>query len=72
MNFGSWLLLLFVALKLLGVITWPWLWVLAPLWIPVGILLVAAFGFFLVFVGMACFAAATGGPRPRLNIRRRR
>ncbi len=24
--------LLFIALKLTGVITWSWLWVLAPLW----------------------------------------
>ena len=24
--------LLFVAFKLLGVISWPWLWVLAPFW----------------------------------------
>lgn len=23
-----------IALKLSGVITWPWLWVLAPIWVP--------------------------------------
>jgi hypothetical protein len=28
------LLILFIALKLCTVITWPWFWVLAPLWIP--------------------------------------
>lgn len=27
------LLVLFIALKLLGVIAWSWLWVLSPLWI---------------------------------------
>ena len=27
------LTVLFIALKLCGVITWPWIWVLAPLWI---------------------------------------
>lgn len=27
------LTVLFIALKLCGVITWPWTWVLAPLWI---------------------------------------
>jgi hypothetical protein len=32
------LLILFVALKLTHVISWPWLWVLAPAWIPVGLL----------------------------------
>lgn len=28
------LALLFIALKLCGVIDWPWGWVLAPLWAP--------------------------------------
>ena len=37
------LLILFVALKLTGVIAWSWWWVLAPLWIPVAT-------FFLVLV----------------------
>lgn len=31
------LLVLFITLKLCGVIHWPWLWVLAPLWIPLAI-----------------------------------
>lgn len=30
---------LFVGLKLTGFIDWPWLWVLAPFWIPLAILL---------------------------------
>lgn len=30
---------LFVGLKLTGHITWPWIWVTAPFWIPVAILL---------------------------------
>lgn len=28
------LTILFIALKLLGKITWSWVWVLAPIWIP--------------------------------------
>ena len=32
-GFASLLTLLFIALKLTGVIAWPWVWVLAPLWI---------------------------------------
>lgn len=32
--------LIFITLKLTGHITWPWLWVLAPFWIP---LIVALF-----------------------------
>ena len=31
------LLILFIGLKLAGVISWPWIWVLAPMWIPLGI-----------------------------------
>jgi hypothetical protein len=27
-------LVLFVALKLCGVIAWSWIWVIAPVWIP--------------------------------------
>lgn len=39
-GFGSLLTLVFIVLKLIGVINWSWWWVLAPLWIPVGIVLV--------------------------------
>ena len=31
--------MLFVGLKLTGFINWPWVWVLAPFWIPVVIVL---------------------------------
>lgn len=34
------LTVLFVALKLLGKITWSWWWVLAPTWLPAALLLV--------------------------------
>ena len=34
------LLLAFIVLKLLGFITWSWVWVLSPFWIPVAISLV--------------------------------
>jgi hypothetical protein len=30
---------LFVGLKLTGHITWPWVWVLAPFWVPLAIAL---------------------------------
>lgn len=32
--------LIFITLKLMGYIKWSWLWVLAPFWIPVAIVLV--------------------------------
>ena len=38
-GFCGMLTILFIALKLLGVIDWAWLWVLAPLWIPAAVLL---------------------------------
>lgn len=41
-NFFTTLGLVFIVLKLLGIITWSWLWVLSPFWIPfiIGIILV--------------------------------
>lgn len=33
------LTLLFIALKLTGVIAWSWWWVLAPIWLPTAIFL---------------------------------
>ena len=33
------LTLLFIGLKLTGYITWSWIWVLAPLWVPISITL---------------------------------
>lgn len=41
---------LFIALKLIGVIGWSWWWVLAPFWVPVGILFVL-----LVVIGVAAY-----------------
>jgi hypothetical protein len=32
--------LIFIVLKLVGVITWSWVWVLAPFWIPVAFFVV--------------------------------
>lgn len=34
-SFSVLLTLLFIALRLTGVIAWPWIWVLAPFWIAV-------------------------------------
>lgn len=41
-GFCGFLAILFIGLKLTGHITWPWLWVLSPIWIPIGALLVVA------------------------------
>ena len=42
------LLIVFIVLKLIGVINWGWGWVLAPLWIPV-LLVVIGFLVSLIF-----------------------
>jgi hypothetical protein len=43
LGLGSVLTIVFVVLKLVGVINWSWIWVLAPLWISV-ILALILFG----------------------------
>ena len=48
-GFTGLLTLLFIGLKLTGYITWPWLWVLSPLWISV-CLGIIFFVIFLVFM----------------------
>ena len=39
--FSTLLTVAFIVLKLCNVIEWSWLWVLAPLWIPIALALVA-------------------------------
>lgn len=58
------LLVLFVALKLLGKIDWPWLWVVSPVWIPVLLVLVICVILFLVGVVLLA-ARKLLGPRRR-------
>lgn len=38
-GFTGLLTLLFITLKLCGVIGWSWLWVLCPIWITVGLVM---------------------------------
>ncbi len=46
-GFGGALFLVFLVLKLTGVIAWSWWWITAPLWIPFLILIVA-----LILIGI--------------------
>ena len=59
-GFAGLLAIVFITLKLMGVIEWAWVWVLAPLWI----------GFVLFFV--LFFILALLQPGTRLNIRKRK
>ena len=43
------LAVLFIGLKLAGLIDWPWLWVLAPLWFQLAFLVLALLFFFVLY-----------------------
>lgn len=47
-GFAGLLSVVFITLKLLGVIEWSWIWVLAPLWIPI-VLVVAGAILYIIF-----------------------
>ena len=53
------LALIFVGLRLLGVVTWSWAWVLGPLWIPI------LLGFFLGFLSMSGVLRVTHQPEEK-------
>ena len=40
----------FIVLKLCNVITWSWWWVLAPLWIPIAIVILGVFFFLILYL----------------------
>lgn len=47
-GFAGLLTILFIALKLTGVIAWSWLWVLSPLWITaVAVIVILVVGFLI-------------------------
>jgi len=48
-GFFSLLALLFIGLKLGNVIDWSWWWILAPIWIPMGLGLIIIFIIWMLF-----------------------
>ena len=40
-GFCGMLAILFIALKLLRYISWSWVWVLSPLWIPIALVILS-------------------------------
>ncbi len=48
MSLSGTLLVLFIVLKLLGVIKWSWFWVLSPLWIDLVVVGVILFCIYVV------------------------
>lgn len=60
-GFAGLLALLFIGLKLGGVINWPWLWVLSPLWIPLVLVITI---FLAVFtIGFIAFSIRSSNSR---------
>ena len=55
-SFSGLLTILFIGLKLGGVITWPWIWVLSPLWISALFVILVL----LMILEIAVFAAIKG------------
>lgn len=49
-SFSGLLTIVFITLKLLGVINWSWLWVLSPLWISVALAVVILLITFIVIL----------------------
>jgi hypothetical protein len=39
-GFGGVLAIVFIVLKLVGVINWSWVWVLSPIWIPMMLVII--------------------------------
>lgn len=49
-GFCGLLTIVFIVLKLIGKIAWPWIWVLAPLWISFAIWLIVVVVAFLILL----------------------
>lgn len=47
-GFCGLLTILFIALKLLKIINWSWVWVLAPFWIPIIIVIIVLIIIFII------------------------
>lgn len=47
-GFCGLLTILFIALKLLKIINWSWIWVLAPLWIPTIVVIIILIIVFII------------------------
>ena len=69
------LTLIFITLKLTGYISWSWLWVLAPLWVPLAIVLtifVVIGAIWLIYLGASAVNEANSKRKWRKNAALRR
>lgn len=58
------LTIIFIVLKLLGVIQWSWIWVLSPIWIS-AVIVVAVFS--VILIGGRIKRGIGNFPRPKPN-----
>lgn len=56
-GFFGLLTIVFIVLKLTGVINWSWLWVLSPMFAGVAILIGILLGGVIICAALACFSA---------------
>jgi len=49
-GFTGILTIVFITLKLLGKITWSWLWVLSPIWISTGVFVAVVLGILFALI----------------------
>lgn len=49
-GFSGLLTIVFIVLKLCGVIAWKWIWVLAPMWISIAVVLLVVILLFFVWL----------------------
>jgi len=57
-GFAGLLTILFIGLKLGGVIDWPWIWVVSPVWISLGIGIICVVIFLVLLVTVAMIRAS--------------
>lgn len=50
LGIGTILFLIFMILKLCGVISWSWWWITAPLWIPIAIIIIVVICMFIITI----------------------
>ena len=53
LGFVEILLVIFIILKVTGQLTWPWLWVLSPLWITLSLMIVVVLLSIILVIIMA-------------------
>jgi membrane protein YdbS with pleckstrin-like domain len=67
LGFAFWLTIVFVALKSFGAIDWSWLWVLSPLWIGFGMIVLLM----LTYVVLLAISRQTGSLRLYITKKRK-